>query len=154
MTSYLPMCRGNTMSADASCRAPLPIGLCWAGTGSITSNRQVLRSRSNAGVCRCSGQHFERTAWKNCPGHDVRPTPTSVKPTNSGHLFTDRISSGLSWGGHCPPSYLGGEAHLAAFDAVSHTAVLAWPVLSRPATPFTSNPGLGTITALATVTIH
>src|SRR5271157_4785411 len=60
------------------------------------------------------------------PGHDVRPTPTSVKPTNSGHQFTDRISSGLSWGGHCPPSYLGGDAHLAASDAVSHTSVLAW----------------------------
>src|SRR5271157_5847789 len=44
-----------------------PIGLCWAGTGSITSNRQVLRSRSNAGVCRCSRQHVERVAWKNCP---------------------------------------------------------------------------------------
>src|SRR5271157_3620119 len=30
------------------------------------------------------------------PRHDVRPSPTNVKATNSGHQFTDRISSGLS----------------------------------------------------------
>jgi len=30
------------------------------------------------------------------PGHDVRPTSTSVKPTSLGHPFTDRIPSGLS----------------------------------------------------------
>src|SRR5271157_1399901 len=65
------------------------------------------------------------------PGHDVRPTPTSVKPTNSGHQFTDRISSGLSHRasrgmGTVHPLISAGDAQLAASKAVSHPVVLAW----------------------------